>query len=72
MPAEQGVGANEERLPARSAEKPADRRQKRPVGLVQARTGDLAAKNPKLVPKTRSRTRKLDGPRGFLVGAQAL
>jgi len=51
MPAEQGVRANEERLPARSAEKPAGRRQKHPVGLAQARTGDLAAKNRKLVSK---------------------
>ena len=49
MPTQQGVRADEERLPARPAQKPAGRSQKDTVGLLQTRTSDLATKNRKLV-----------------------
>src|SRR6266542_1579749 len=51
MPAQQRVGTNEERLPVRAGQNPAGRREEHPVSLVQARTGDLAAKNRKFVSK---------------------
>jgi hypothetical protein len=49
VPTQQRVRLNEKRRPARPAEKPAGRGKENPVGLVQPRTGDLAAKNREFV-----------------------
>jgi len=52
MPTQQCVRADEERLPAAcSPQKPAGRSQEETVGVLQTRTGDLAAKNRKLMAK---------------------
>jgi hypothetical protein len=49
VPTQQRVRLNEKRRPARPAKKPAGRSKENPVGLVQPRTGDLAAKNREFV-----------------------
>ncbi len=49
MPTQKRVRADEERLPARSPQKPAGRSQKDTVGVLQTRASDLTAKNRKLV-----------------------
>jgi hypothetical protein len=51
IPTQHPVGADEERPPARSAEKPAGRGQKDTVGVLQTRAADPTAKNRKLVPE---------------------
>ena len=51
MPTQQRVRADEERLPARSPQKPAGRSQEDTVAVLQTRAGDLPAKNRQLVSK---------------------
>lgn len=51
MPAQQRVRTDEERLLALALQESAGRGKEHSVSLVQARTGDLAAKNRKLVSK---------------------
>jgi hypothetical protein len=51
MPAQQRLRTNEERLLALAAQESARRGKEHPVSLVQARMGDLAAKNRQLVSK---------------------
>jgi transposase InsO family protein len=51
MPTKQCVRADEERLPARSPQKPAGRSQEDTIGVLQTRAGDLPAKNHKLMSK---------------------
>jgi hypothetical protein len=51
MPAQERVRADEERRPARSAERAAGGSQEDTVALLQPRLGDLAAKNREFVPQ---------------------
>ena len=51
MPTQQRVRADEERLPARSPQKPAGGSQEDTVAVLQTRAGDLLAKNRELVSK---------------------